>query len=141
VKVKIIICYYNKHIFHPFSCRVFAEALHVFANFASFCSIYFILHVRTTTCMMTSMLYRAGGVESVDTAEAVTSCDDGTMKRGVASSVSAAGDVSSRTSCPALTDESDHVQQFLTSHAVNGGVVNLLLAYLTELTQRRHLRW
>jgi len=84
------------------------------------------------------MLDRSG---SVDTAEAMMSCDDGVMKQRVVSSVSAAGDVGSQSSCPALTNESDHVQQFLTSHAINGGVVDLLLAYLTELSQRCHLKW
>jgi len=80
-------------------------------------------------------------MDAVDTPEAVMSCDDGLMKRGVVSNVTAAGDASSQTSCPVLTDESNDVQQFLTSHAVNGGIVNLLLAYLTELSQRSHLKW
>ena len=88
-----------------------------------------------------SVLNRAGSMDAVDTPEAVMSCDDGLMKRGVVSNVTAAGDASSQTSCPVLTDESNDVQQFLTSHAVNGGIVNLLLAYLTELSQRSHLKW
>jgi len=80
-------------------------------------------------------------MESTNSAEAMMLCDDGVMKQGVGSNVSAAGDAGSQSSCPVLTNESDHVQQFLTSHAVNGGITDLLLAYLTELSQRRHLKW
>jgi len=87
------------------------------------------------------MLDRTGSMESVDTVEAMISFNDGVMRRGVMSSVSAAGDAGSQASYPVLTNESDHVQQFLASHAVNGGIVNLLLAYLTELSQCCHLKW
>jgi len=48
---------------------------------------------------------------------------------------------SSSCHCPLLSNESVDVQQFLTSHAVNSGVVNLLMAYLTELSLRSHLTW
>jgi len=48
---------------------------------------------------------------------------------------------SSSSSCPTLSNESADVQQFLASHAVNGGIVDLLTAYLTELSLRCHLTW
>ena len=79
---------------------------------------------------------RADCVESMDTAKPLpaSSDDDGTMKAATA-------DAAVQSSCPALTNETQDVHQFVTSHAINGGVVNLLLAYLTELSQRCHLTW
>jgi len=87
------------------------------------------------------MLDRSDSVESMDTMEPMPSSYQGVMNPRVACSAAAAADSGSQSSCPALTNESEDVQQFLTSHAVNGGIINLLIAYLTELSQRCHLTW
>jgi len=86
---------------------------------------------------------RSDSEESMDTAELMPTSCHGVMNPRVSSNAAAtaadAGSISS--SCPPLTNESDDVRQFLSSHAVNGGIIDLLIAYLTELSQRCHLTW
>jgi len=66
---------------------------------------------------------------------------DGLVSRPAAGNVSVTAETASQSSCPLLTNELQDVQQFITSHAVNGGIVDLLIAYLTELSQRCRLTW
>jgi len=90
---------------------------------------------------MCCVLYRSDIVESMDTVRQMPSSYHGVMNPRVPCSAASAAESTSQSSCPALSDEADDVQQFLSSHAVNGGIVNLLIAYLTELSQRCHLKW
>ena len=87
------------------------------------------------------MADRFDRVESVDAMERMPSSSDGVMNRRVACSSVAAAEAASQSSCPVLINESEDVRRFLTSRAVNGGVVNVLTAYLTELSQRCHMTW
>jgi len=91
--------------------------------------------------MCVCVMGRCDSEESIDTAGLMSSSYNGVMNPRASSSASAAADAASQSLCPVLTNESDDVQQFLTSHAVNGGIVDLLIAYLTELSQRCHLTW
>ena len=87
------------------------------------------------------ILNRSESVESVGTMGQMPLSYHGMMNARVPCSTASAAESTSQSSCPALTNEAEDVQQFLTSHAVNGGIVNLLIAYLTELSQRCHLIW
>ena len=85
---------------------------------------------------------RSDSEESMDTAELMpTSCDGVINPRVSSNAAAAAADTGSISCCPSLTNESDDVHQFFSSHAVNGGIIQLLIAYLTELSQRCHLTW
>ena len=84
------------------------------------------------------MIDRCDSDESMDTVELMSSSRHAVISGNAAGT---AADAASTSSCPALSNESQDVQQFLTSHTVNGGVVDLLIAYLTELSQRWHLTW
>jgi len=57
------------------------------------------------------------------------------------SSTSTAAETGSQPVCPALTNETHGVQQFIASHEVNGGIANLMTDYLNELAQRCHFTW
>jgi len=92
-------------------------------------------------CDNECVLDRCDNEESMDTSELMSLSYHGVMNGRVMSNASAAGDAASQSSCPVLTNESDDVQRFLTSHAVNGGIIDLLIAYLTQLSQRAHLTW
>ena len=85
------------------------------------------------------MIDRCDSDESMDTVELMSSSRHAVISGNAAGATAA--DTASTSSCPALSNESQDVQQFLTSHTVNGGVVDLLIAYLTELSQRWHLTW
>jgi len=77
----------------------------------------------------------------MDTLELMQSSQRGVMNSRVSCTAAAAAETGSQTSCPALIHESQDVHQFLTLHAVNGGIVDLLTAYVTQLSQRCHLTW
>jgi len=85
------------------------------------------------------MVNRSDSVESMDTVRQMSY--HGVMNPRVPCSAVSAAESTSQSSCPALSNEAEDIQQFLTSHAVNGGIVNLLIAYLMELSQRCHLTW
>jgi len=90
------------------------------------------------------MLYRSDSVSSAGTCDTSNISDVhsiSTCHVTAAATAPSDGVVSGQSACPVLTNESDDVHQFLTSHLVNGGIVNLLIAYLTELAQRRHFTW
>jgi len=87
------------------------------------------------------VLDRCEGVESMDAGGQASSRYDGLVSRPAAGNVSVTAETASQSSCPLLTNELQDVQQFITSHAVNGGIVDLLIAYLTELSQRCRLTW
>jgi len=86
------------------------------------------------------MVNRSDSVESMDTVRQMSSYH-GVMNPRVPCNAASTAESTSQSSCPALSNEAEDIQQFLTSHAVNGGIVNLLIAYLMELSQRCHLTW
>jgi hypothetical protein len=47
----------------------------------------------------------------------------------------------SASSFGSFADETEDVRSFLCKHQVNNGIIDLLTAYLTELSRRDYLRW
>jgi hypothetical protein len=47
----------------------------------------------------------------------------------------------SASSFESFTNEADDVKSFLLKHQVNNGIIDLLTAYLTELSRRDNIRW